>query len=255
MKSKRLFRIDWSKKGLNTILSPENTELETLTVASLSLEKDETYTISFEDEEFMLSIIKGIIEVQRQKSEQLTVHDVIFGGPKTEATIKALSEKVYGIVASAPSTIEPVLKVVKLKDVIKDPNLYKVVGEENCTRDVITMIGDNIKAARLIAGYTWVRKGNWSSWPPHEHGDKMEEVYIFYELPAPGYGLQLVYETYEDADIFLVRENDIVVIPRGYHPNVVAPGFGMKYLWIISAKKAFEDRIYGAWRTHPDFQK
>ena len=251
MNKRGLFKIGW-KKGFNTLISPRNSELETLTIASLSLNKNEQYTISFPNEEFLMAIIKG--ESRINNKEILKKEDMIFCGPNTSIKVSSINSELHAIIAHAVSSIKPTIKIIRIKDILKSPMLYKKVGTGNYERDVVTMVGDNIKAARLLAGYTWVKEGNWSSWPPHEHGEKMEEVYIFYELPKPGFGLQLVFENYEKMRIYFVRENDTIVIPRGYHPNVVTPSSRMKYLWIISARREFKDRVYGAWNVHPDFK-
>jgi len=246
--------IDWNMKGLRPLVSPANSELEYLEVYSLSLGEGESMEITFKEKESAVFILKGSLETAlERKNYVLGVHDVVFLGPDAKASFRARTS-VRAIVACAPSPIETFSEVIRIDEVLRDPGLRKSVGKDTYFREVITVIGDNIKAARLIAGYTWVKAGNWSSWPPHEHGDLMEEVYIFYELPSPGFGIQFVYETLDKAKVFIVRENSLVVIPRGYHPNVVAPGFEMKYLWIISARRAFEDRRYGAWRVDPAFQ-
>jgi len=248
----RFFHIDWAPR-LKKVVSPENSPLEYLTVFSLKLSKGELFEREFTDEEAGFYVIEGTCEVESpQGNVILKPHDTVFVGG-TKLRIRALDD-LKAIISTAPSPVKDVLEIVKIDDAVKDPKLFRTAGGENFTRDVVTMIGDNIEGARLLAGYTWVRKGNWSSWPPHEHGDLMEEVYIFYYLPPPGYGIQLVYESLEDLKMFLVRQDDLVVIDRGYHPNVAAPGFEMKYLWVISARRAFKDRIYGAWKVHPDFK-
>ncbi len=256
MQPKGLFHIDWNKRGLSLIVSPENSELEHLTVYALSLDKNEEESILFKNCEVAIFVIRGSAEFKvEDKVFNARAHDTLFLGPNVKATVIGKDPFLRAIVACAPSEIAKVTSFIPIDQVLKDSNLNRLVGEDNYVRQVITVIGDNIKAARLLAGYTWVKPGNWSSWPPHEHGDLMEEVYVFYELPPPGYGIQFVYENIDKASVYLVREDDVVVIPRGYHPNVVTPGFEMKYLWILSARRAFVDRKYGAWKVQPEFVK
>src|SRR5437667_126034 len=69
------------------------------------------------------------------------------------------------------------------------------IGKDNWRRTVVTSIGDNIQADRLIVGETTNPPGNWSSAPPHKHdryGDgevAMEEVYVYKLNPQQGFGL------------------------------------------------------------------
>jgi len=46
---------------------------------------------------------------------------------------------------------------------------------------------------------------------------------------------------------YVIENNDTVVIPRGYHPVVAAPGYQLYYLWILAGK----ERRYGAWSDDP----
>ena len=67
--------------------------------------------------------------------------------------------------------------------------------------------------------------GNWTSWPPHEHAAMLEEAYLYIDMPAPAFGVQLVYTDAREPELAtIVREGDVVLMPQGYHPNVAAPG-------------------------------
>ena len=80
----------------------------------------------------------------------------------------------------------------------------------------------------------------------------MEEIYLYKLNPQQGYGLQRLYTLDSDNDPFdvtyAVRNNDVVVIPRGYHPVVAAPGYQLLYVWALAG----EQRKYGAWTEDPD---
>jgi 5-deoxy-glucuronate isomerase len=44
-------------------------------------------------------------------------------------------------------------------------------------------------------------------------------------MPVPTYGVQLVYTDNKDPEIAtIVRQDDVVLMPQGHHPNVAAPG-------------------------------
>jgi 5-deoxy-D-glucuronate isomerase len=49
----------------------------------------------------------------------------------------------------------------------------------------------------------------------------LEEIYVYVDMPAPAFGMQLVYtDEISPAEVEVVREGDAVLLPAGYHPNV-----------------------------------
>jgi 5-deoxy-glucuronate isomerase len=96
----------------------------------------------------------------------------------------------------------------------------------------------------LIIGETFNPPGNWSSSPPHKHDrddppreEKFEEVYFYRLDPPQGFALQRVYSADGDLDVcYAVKHNDAVVLPRGYHPVVAAPGYRLYYLWVLAGQ-------------------
>ena len=105
-----------------------------------------------------------------------------------------------------------------------------------------------------MAGVTFSAPGNWTSWPPHEHAALAEEAYLYIDMPAPAFGVQLVYTDPAEPELAtIVREGDVVLMPQGYHPNVAAPGSGINFLWMMAANREDVDRQYGVVNVQPDF--
>ena len=186
--------------------------------------------------------------------------DVFSGKPtmvylprNTEYRVVAESSMLEIGVSKAPSESDYPPFLVKPEDVVE-----KSVGAWNWRRKVYTSIGDNVRAQRLIVGETLNPPGNWSSWPPHKHDVKslneaqLEEVYFFKIKPSHGFGLQRIYTTPDDKDpfdeVYIVKNNNTIVIPRGYHPVVAAPGYTLYYLWILAS----HERRYVASSTDPE---
>ena len=85
--------------------------------------------------------------------------------------------------------------------------------------------------------------GNWSSFPAHKHDERIideagivlepiqEETY-FYKFQKPeAYAIQQVYTKDRTLDeIVRPRHNDVVMIPKGFHPVVAEHGFHCYYL-------------------------
>ena len=146
------------------------------------------------------------------------------------------------------------VQFVAFKTVQADPGLHLTVGGAAAQRDLNILIGKNVEAGRIMAGVTFSAPGTWTSWPPHEHAAMLEEAYLFIDMPAPSFGLQLVYTDTTNPEIAtIVREGDVVLMPQGYHPNVAAPGGSINFLWMMAANREREDRKYGVFNVQPDF--
>jgi 5-deoxy-glucuronate isomerase len=146
------------------------------------------------------------------------------------------------------------VQFVAFKTVQQDPGLHLNVGNASTHREVSILIGKNVEAGRILAGVTFSSPGNWTSWPPHEHAAMLEEAYLYIDMPAPSFGLQLVYTDTKEPEIAtIVREGDVVLMPQGYHPNVAAPGGSINFLWMMAANREREDRRYGVVNVQPEF--
>ena len=146
------------------------------------------------------------------------------------------------------------MQVVRFADVRKDPGLHFEAGGPSAKRDLNVLIGKNVQAGRIMAGVTFSQPGNWTSWPPHEHAAMLEEAYLYIDMPAPAFGVQLVYTNAREPELAtIVREGDVVLMPQGYHPNVAAPGGAINFLWMMAANREDVDRQYGVVNVQPEF--
>ena len=94
---------------------------------------------------------------------------------------------------AAPVTTVHDVQVVRFADIRQDPTLHVAAGGPTAMRDLNVLIGKNVRAGRIMAGVTFSEPGNWTSWPPHEHAAMLEEAYLYIDMPAPSFGVQLVY--------------------------------------------------------------
>jgi len=148
------------------------------------------------------------------------------------------------------------LQVVRYTDISKDPSLKFTTGSPGQQRHLNICVGKNVEAGRLLIGFTFSEPGNWTSWPPHEHGQMLEEMYVYFNMPAPAYGLQLVYNNTEYPELVVpVRDGDAVLMPSGYHPNVAVPGHSIGFLWAMAAHREKIDRQFGVVNVQPGFDK
>jgi 5-deoxy-glucuronate isomerase len=155
---------------------------------------------------------------------------------------------------SAPVAKAHPVQHVRFADVQADPGLHFSAGGPAAKRDLNVLIGKNVEAGRIMAGVTFSEQGNWTSWPPHEHAAMLEEAYLYIDMPAPAFGIQLVYTNPAEPELAtIVREGDVVMMPQGYHPNVAAPGGSINFLWMMAAVREDDDRLYGVVNVQPDF--
>lgn len=134
---------------------------------------------------------------------------------------------------------------IAFSEVAKDPNRHKVYGfvETNCLRHVYTFLGDDFNAARLMMGICQGNPGGWTAWPPHEHAEQREEIYVYFDM-AKEFGVQLVYENLDNPlYVGIVSDGDMISIPRGYHPNMGCPAGRICYIYAMAARKAGERKF------------
>ncbi len=237
-----------------------------LDFARLRLDKGMRYSLETGSREAVLDVFSGKFAVTIQNHAGETVFDGVggrsdvFSGPPVMIYIPPNSR--YELAAytnidtgifSAPSRAVAPPALLQGKDVAA-----KEVGQDNWTRTVYSALGDNVAAERLLAGETLNPPGNWSSYPPHKHDQShppdeavLEEIYFFRVKPAQGYGLIWTYTAPGDSQpfstVFVVEDGDTVLLPKGYHPTVAAPGYELHYTWVLAG----EERRYGAWADDP----
>ena len=118
----------------------------------------------------------------------------------------------------------------------------EIRGGGNATRQINHILKPDFPADRLLVVEVYTPSGNWSSYPPHKHdvhnppGEvDLDEIY-FYKISQPeGYAIQRVYTRDGRRDETLtVRDNEVVLIPDGYHPVVAAHGYDCYYLNVLA---------------------
>lgn len=148
------------------------------------------------------------------------------------------------------------LQFVRYAEISKDPGLHFRTGGPGSSRELFMALAKNIEAGRLIVGFTFSDAGHWTSWPPHEHAKMLEEMYVYFAMPAPAYGIQLVYRDTEYPELVtVVRDGDAVLMPAGYHPNVSIPGHRICFLWAMAAHREVQDRQFGVVNVQPEFNQ
>jgi 5-deoxy-glucuronate isomerase len=179
---------------------------------------------------------------------------MIYVPPQSRYELAAASKAIDVGIFSAPSTATTTSPALLEGTAVSENH----VGRDNWQRTVYLALDQRTPAERLLAGETLNPPGNWSSYPPHKHDRShppheavLEEVYFFRIKPAQGYGFIWTYTAPDDPDgfstVFVVEDGDTVLLPKGYHPVVAAPGYALHYTWVLAG----EERRYGAWADDP----
>ncbi len=185
----------------------------------------------------------------------LAQYDSIYIPRESDIEVTTHSEVDFAEFSADVDGVYP-LQVVRYSELSKDPSLKFTTGTPGQQRHLNICVGKNVEAGRLLVGFTFSEPGNWTSWPPHEHGQMLEEMYVYFNMPAPAYGLQLVYSDTEYPELVVpVRDGDAVLMPAGYHPNVAVPGHSIGFLWAMAAHRERVDRQFGMVNVQPGFDK
>ncbi|MGB9678179.1 MAG: 5-deoxy-glucuronate isomerase, partial [Candidatus Ratteibacteria bacterium] len=132
---------------------------------------------------------------------------------------------------------------------------FRRVGQETYFRNITDIIPETFPAEKIILGETINDPGNWSSFPPHKHDKNnlpdenfLEELYFFKIYPTTGFGVIRIFDENDD-NLFLIKNNEVVTIPKGYHPVGIIPNHQIYYLWALAGEKRLMKVSF-----HPDFK-
>jgi 5-deoxy-glucuronate isomerase len=229
-------------------VTPESAGWELLHFAARRLKKGQQWQVETGAAEYALVVLGGRCAISSSRGEWPAIgrRANVFGGmpyalylPRdTRFTLTALSDELdvaYGWCATdedhPPQLVTPAQVAVELR------------GGGNASRQINSLIPPGFDCHRLVAVEVYTPSGNWSSYPPHKHDEHrvdgrgalleadLEEIY-FYQVEQPeGYAFQRVYTRDGRLDhLLLARNNDVVLVPEGYHPVVAAHGYTIYYL-------------------------
>jgi 5-deoxy-glucuronate isomerase len=244
------------QKGRNLALVPGDAAVRHLHYGRVILDNgDPPLTFSTEGRETALICLRGSGRIDAAgQGYQLAQYDSLYVPRDTRVTVTSGPDGFDLAEVAAPVDGKYPMQFVKFDDIRKEPTLHFMTGGTAAKRDLNILIGKNVEAGRICAGVTFTEPGNWASWPPHEHGAMLEEAYLYIDMPAPAWGIQLVYTNPKHPELVtVVREGDVVVMPGGYHPNVSAPGNKIGFLWMMAAVREVEDRQFGVVNVQPEY--
>jgi 5-deoxy-glucuronate isomerase len=211
------------------------------------------------DHELAIVPLSGSIQVESNRGQwsHIGERDSVFSGlpyalylPRyTSLTVTAQTNSEIAV-AQVPTDQDYEPRLVTPTDIEIETR-----GGDNATRQINNILPPGFPCHRLVVVEVYTPGGNWSSYPPHKHDihktDRagkvleadLEEIY-FYKLDrTEGFAFQRIYTAPEsplhragfpiDA-VLLARNNDVVLVPEGYHPVTSPPGYTTYYLNVLA---------------------
>lgn len=229
-------------------ISREDGGWQYLNFAARVMQKDEVWKGDTGDNEYAIILLGGNYRVNTDKGNWQTVNGRkdVFSGiahslylPRHTSFELVAESDVLDVAYGWCETDRDFLPVFKRPEQVQ----IEIRGGDNATRQINDLLGPGFPCHRLVAVEVYTPSGNWSSFPAHKHDERivdengilvearLEETY-FYKINKPqGYAIQRVYTSDGSLDeIAVARNNDVVLVPKGYHPVVAGHGYDVYYL-------------------------
>ena len=115
-------------------------------------------------------------------------------------------------------------------------------GSGGEAREIDHILMEDEPAESLLVTEVVTPAGHWSSYPPHKHDvddppreTYLEETYYHRMRPSDGFAFQRVYTADGSIDeAVAVRDGDVVLVPKGYHPVAAGARHDLYYLNVMA---------------------
>ena len=256
-------------------LSPKLAGWKTLDFQVRRLKKGSQWSQQFEQTENAIVMLSGTADMHTDHGdwEGVGARASVFSGlpyalyvpMKTSLSVTAQTDCEFAI-ASTPATEPFPAKLISPADVT-----VEIRGGDHATRQINNIIPPGFACQHLVVVEVYTPGGNWSSYPPHKHDNRridtdgtlleadLDEIYYYKIDPPDGYAIQRIYtddtsplqKAGKGFDVpVLIKNNDIALVPEGYHPVSSPPGYTTYYLNILAGSDQVltskDDPIY-AW--------
>jgi 5-deoxy-glucuronate isomerase len=240
-------------------VTPANAGWDTINFQVRRLPAGKSWVFQTGGNELALVMLSGTVDIASNRGawQHVGSRPHVFAGlpyalylpPHTAFTVTAVTACEFAVtwVAAAadhaPVLITPAEVTVEIR------------GGDHATRQINQMLPPGFPCERLVLVEVYTPGGNWSSYPPHKHDvhvadaagnivqADLDETY-YYKIDRPeGYAIQRVYT---DADsplqqagypidaAVIARNDDVVLIPEGYHPVSSPVGYTTYYLNVLA---------------------
>jgi 5-deoxy-glucuronate isomerase len=247
-----------AKKGLVQKVTPESAGWTYVGFEVQALAPGERVRAETGSTEICLVLVAGKARIKAGDRDFGTIgqRESPFEGPPWSVYVPARSS--YEVTAETPLELavcaSPGTGKLPARLIPPDDVGLETRGKGSNTRHVRNILPDSSPhAENLLVVEVITPSGNWSSYPPHKHDrdalpeeSYLEETYYHRFNPPQGYGVQRVYTDDRSLDeTMTIRDRDVVLVPRGYHPVGAAHGYDLYYLNVMAGPKK-------VWKFHND---
>ncbi len=223
-------------EGFHCVVSPDNSGCEDAWVFRLNLKAGASYVLEHNALELSAVVISGETVLEQEAVTHVLAQFDSFYLPAEHPVKINASQDLFLYIGGSRYEGVGAFFVRKFDPSLSIGDVRQIHGRPPYEREVFMTLDHSTPASRLITGLTWGRKGAWTSWPPHQHEKDLDEVYCYFDLDPPKFGLHLSYrETGKPEVAHIVSTGDCVIAPRGYHPTVAIPGVENSYFWVLAA--------------------
>ncbi len=248
-----------AEPGVIVQVLPEQVGWEYVHFQVRQLASQHSWASSTGEHELAIVVLSGTLQVasERGRWQQIGKRETVFSGlpyalylPRRTAFAVTADTACEFAVAWAPTNQDHQARLVTPKD-----SNVEIRGGDNVTRQINSILPPGFPCHKLVIVEVYTPGGNWSSYPPHKHDvhrtdqagkvieADLEEVYYYKIDPPDGFAFQRIYTDPDsplhragfpfDATV-LSRNNDVVIVPEGYHPVTSAPGYTTYYLNVLA---------------------
>lgn len=237
-----------SNNGVYHHITPETANWNYLSFEARLMNKGETWQHDTQNNEMVIVLLSGNFKVESDQGNWETKNgrkDVFSGvahtlylSRNTKFTLTAISDSLdiaYGWCKTSED--------FPAQFVTPEETPVVIFGGDNATRQFNDLVPPGFGCSKIVVREVYTPSGNWSSFPAHKHDERkldnhgnvlepiQEETY-FYKFQKPeAYAIQQVYTKDRSLDeIVRAKHNDVVMIPKGFHPVVAEHGFHCYYL-------------------------
>jgi 5-deoxy-glucuronate isomerase len=241
------------EEGFHEIIAPENSACKITWIYRLNLSENSEYLLRNDELELNGVVINGAVKTgYGSESYDLDSFDSFYLPAKENLIITA---KEASSIFIAGSIYENKGRFFTRKYDLSLPlgDIHQIHGKPPYQREVIMTLAQQDEGSRLICGITTGEPGLWTSWPPHQHTNDLEEVYCYFDIPKPQSAFHFASRIPGEFEhIHPVSTGDCVIVPEGYHPTCGMPGVKSCYFWVMAAHKP-ESRRYDLAVNDPNF--
>lgn len=260
--------------GLLNKVTPAIAQWEHLSAELRQLAPGARVKLETGDNEAVVVILGGTVDVTSNRGEWKNVGTratVFDGKPSALYLPRQTSFEVHAprgaaefAWAWAKASVDHAPRLVTPKE-----SSVELRGGGTASRQINSIVPPGFPCERLVAVEVFTPSGNWSSYPGHKHDEHkvgadgrvaeadLEEIYLYKFRTAQGWAFQRVYTDDRRLDAAVIaHQNDMVLVPFGYHPVSAPVGHDVYYLNFLAGsaqslactddpEQAFAKKIWG----------